>query len=578
MFDTTTIKSFFKNHSVKMSIQDIKLSFVVMFIAGCGLIYQYLLASYSSRVIGSMETVIFTVITIMILSMGAGSFFARYFKDKFVAFSILESVIGVLAVCTIFLISGTNALSNQLHIVIAETFNIPVHLIQNGDYLKPLKDILGSTTYIMSAILGLLIGMEIPLIASIREEIYNKEKLDNNIGVIYGIDYVGAGIGAFIWILVLMKIEMGTALAIVATTNVVVGFLFIFLFRKYFSKLKLVLTVQILTTIFIWAACTNLNDWEKKVEGSLYADEMIFSKNTQYQRIAITKGVNPFTKEENYSFFINGKTQFSESDEGIYHSFLVYPALMAAGMPKEVLIIGGGDGLAARDVLKTNPNRVTLLDLDKEIVEFFKTPYYEKEGNNVNQHLIELNQNSFNDKRMELIFGDAYLNVQELIKSGRKYGAIIVDLPDPSHPDLNKLFSVEFYSMLNMLLADSGAISVQSTSPYLAKSVFISIGKTLHESGFTVEQYKENIPSFGGMWGWNIAVKNGKTAKERIANYDELPFDDEYMTKENLMAAFTFGKNYYKGIENIKVNRINNQVMYNYYLQSWQKETKTIFE
>jgi spermidine synthase len=572
-----SLVSKFKN-SLDIYMKDIKLSFIVLFIAGCGLVYQYLLASYASRVIGSMETVIYTVITLMMLGMGGGAFLAKFFKNKFLAFSILESVIGLLAVFTIFIVSGTHALSNNLPIIISNLFNIPIEHVMQGGIINKIHTFLNSTTYIMAGVIGLLIGMEIPLIASIREELHKGKDLENNVGVIYGVDYIGAGIGATIYILVLMQIEIYTALGIVATTNVLIGFLFICFFRKNIKHTNIVVTVQVITALLIWIGCSNLSDWEKTLKQSMFKDPLIYSYNTQVQNLSLTKGKNIYTGETSLTFFINGKTQFSEEDEGIYHSFLVYPAIAAAGMPKDILIIGGGDGLALRDILRTNPNSVTLLDLDGKLINFFKNPVYDEEGLQINEEILELNENAFNDERVNVVLGDAYLNVKKLLFERKKYGAIIVDLPDPSHPDLNKLYTTSFYEVLNGLLADSGAIAIQSTSPYLAKNVFLSIGKTLKESGFIVNQYQHIIPSFGGQWGWTIGTKIYPSARDRLGNLDVFPIDDEFLTRGKVLGAFEFGKNYYQNLDNVQVNRLGSQKMYQYYLKSWERTTKSVFE
>jgi spermidine synthase len=558
--------------------KDIKLAIVVMFIAGCGFVYQYLISSYSSRVIGSMETVIYTIITIMVISMGFGSFLAKYFKNKFVVFSILESIIGLLAVVTIYFISGAEALSNNLPAIISEAYQLPPEYLPKGGFINTIYSILGATPYIMSFILGTLIGLEIPLIASIREELYKGTDLKNNIGIIYGIDYIGAGIAAFIWILFLMKLEVHVSLAILANTNVVIGFVFILFFRKNITKIKTVMGVQILTSILIVYLCAELPDWNKKLTQSLYKNEVIYTKNTQYQQLAITREINPYSNERILSFFINGKTQFSEGDEGVYHSLLVYPALMAANMPKNVLVIGGGDGLALRDILKTKVESVTLLDLDESLVNLFKNPVYSDGGEQINKDLILLNNRAFWDERVKVIYGDAYLNIKKLIKENKKFGAIIIDLPDPSHPDLNKLYTTDFYKKINYLLTDSGAVAIQSTSPYLAKNVFISIGKTLHKANFIVDQYQHIIPSFGGQWGWTIGTKIHPSARARIERFEELPFEDEFLTKGKILSTFEFGKNYYKNVDNIKVNDLGSNSMYNYYLESWRTETTSVFE
>lgn len=559
-------------------INDFKLSPLVMTIAGCGFIYQYLLASYSGRIIGVMEVAIFTIMTIMVLFMGIGSFVAKRFDDKFFSFSILESVIGMVAVSTIFIISGANALANQLPEIISNTFGVPVELFMQYGWVSETQDILNDASYFMAAILGLLLGMEIPFLAAIREELHKGTKLENNVGVIYGVDYIGGAIGAFLWIYFLMQYEIKDSVQIVAITNVVVGFLFILMFRKNIKRIKTALAFQVFTAIFIVLACSQIGNWQYTLQNSIYKDPLVYSENTKFQNFAVTQGVNNKTGEVRHSLFINGHTQFSDADEGMYHSLLVYPALIAAGLPENVLIIGGGDGLAARDILKTDVKSVTLLDLDARLVEFFKEPVYDKKGTQVNKDFVALTEGSFSDERMEFMFGDAYLNIKSLLSDGRKFGAIIVDLPDPGHPDLNKLYSREFYMMLNRLLEDTGAIAIQSGAPYSAKNAFVSIGKTLQASGLHTTQYQHIIPSFAGMWGWTIGVKSMPTVKQRLNNIAEMPIDDEWLTKGKMLSTFEFGKNYYKNVDKIKVNTIDNNATYLYYKDAWESLTKSVFE
>ena len=559
-------------------LNDFKLAPIVMVIAGCGFIYQYLLAGYAGRIIGVMETAIFTIMTIMVLFMGIGAFIAKKFNDKFFAFSILESVIGLVAVGSVYFISLMSALSNILPEIISNTFDIPLELFMKYGWISDVQDILNKSSYFMAAILGLLLGMEIPFLASIREELYKDKKLENNIGVIYGVDYIGGAIGAFLWIYFLMQYEIKDSLEFVAITNVIVGFVFIIMFKKYIPKYKIALAFQIFTTVVILYACSQIGNWQSTLQDTLYKDHVVYTENTKFQNFAVTRGHNKKTGEYRHSLFINGHTQFSDADEGMYHSLLVYPALIASGLPEKVLVIGGGDGLASRDILKTNVKQVTLLDLDSRLVEFFKKPVYDEKGIQVNKEFIALTENSFNDERMEYMFGDAYLNIKKLMNEQRKFGAIIVDLPDPGHPDLNKLYSREFYMMLNELLDDTGVIAIQSGAVYSSKKAFISIGKTLNASGYHVNQYQHIIPSFSGQWGWTIGSKSLPTVKERLYNIEKMPIDDEWLTKGKMLSVFEFGKNYYKNIDKIKINTIDNNATYLYYKDGWEALTRSAFE
>jgi spermidine synthase len=569
MSSTTVLSKleYLKNNSKIIAI-DAFIVFVMMNLAACGLIYEYLFSHYAGRVIGSHETAIYSIIGIMIVSMGVGALCAKRFKDAFLSLSVLESLIAILAFGGLFVISGSQALANDLPIIIANAYNIPVDFTTKGGMMNTVIDLLTSSSYIMAAIVGVLIGMEIPFVARIRESVHEKH-LQHNTGMIYGVDYIGAGIGAYIWVNLLLQMEVAQSVTLVATVNVLVGFCFILVFRKKIKRMKLVVALQFFTVLIIYLGSTNLQSWQESLEDTLFADKKVFSMNTQFQRIAITEGLNPYDKSPVYTFFINGRTQFSQGDEHIYHSLLVNPAMELTQNLDDVLVIGGGDGLAVRDILKYNPKSVTLLDLDEKIIDFFKEPLY-VDGKQVNDALLKLNENSFSDERVNFMFGDAFINARQLFMMGRKFSTIIIDLPDPSHPDLNKMYSKTFYRNMNALLKDGGAIVIQSTSPYNAKRAFQSIKRTMEAAKFeNVDQYHHHVPSFGE-WGWTIALKSGESPKSKIAKLEKFSVENDWLTVGILKGTFEFGKNYYNNYNEIGVNLIGSAVTYKYHQDAWE--------
>ncbi|MBL4907479.1 MAG: hypothetical protein JKX94_08510 [Sneathiella sp.] len=304
--------------------------------------------------------------------------------------------------------------------------------------------------------------------------------------------------------------------------------------------------------------------WQAMAEDVMYSDQVVYNYDTNFQRLVVTRRENGPAGQPLLTFHINGHVQFASQDEEIYHSMLVFPAMMASARHDNILIIGGGDGLALRDVLRWNPQSVTLLDLDEKLVEFFKT----ENPDGRNKPFIEMNKQSFSDPRVQTIFGDAWLSVDRLISENNRYDTIIVDLPDPNHPDLNKLYSTGFYTKLRNVLAGDGALVVQSTSPYHAKRTFLSIGKTIEASGFNnVDQYHANVPSFGE-WGWTIATPHGASAKEKIETFTgSIP--EAWSTAEMIKASFVFGRNFFKDAETIKINRPRSGVIYQYHLRDW---------
>ncbi len=558
--------------SSKLSLRqhDFVLFAIMGILAGCGLIYEYLLSHYAGRILGAVEQVIFAMIGVMIVAMGLGAFAARIFKSYFSAFVWLEVSVALIGVSSVLILATTTALANILPQILMETFLLPPDLIPRGGMILWAHKIASVMPYVVGFILGFFIGMEIPLIASIRETLYG-ERVEHNAGSVYGADYIGAGIGAGIWVFFMLSLPPTTAAVITASVNLLMGLLFYSMYRKRIRFGVWVISAHLLVAGVVTTIAINGIDWDNAMEDLLYKDSVIFSYNTEYQHVTITERVMDPAKPKIVSMFINGRSQFASNDEIIYHAMLVAPVMHASARHDNILIIGGGDGLALRDVLRWQPQSVDLIDIDAAIVEFFTTPRIEK-GKVINQALLDLNQHAFSDPRVQTHFGDAFLKVDELIQQQRLYDVIIVDLPDPSHPDLNKLYSARFYAKLKTLLTGDGAMVVQSTSPYHAKNTFLSIGKTVHYAGFMhVEQYHHNVPSFGE-WGWTIATKNGVSARARLAQKDHLEVNDGWSTRGVLLAAFEFNQHFFDRLENIKVNRINNQAAYQYHKADWEKQ------
>jgi len=543
---------------------------IMAVLAGCGLIYEYLLSHYAGRVLGAIETVIFSMIGIMIVAMGIGAFLARYIKCHFTGFAWLELAIALLGSTSILFISGVFAFTYSLPAIIGETFGMPPDLFPAGALIGDLLVAVEYLPYLIGFILGIMIGAEIPLIARVRESLYG-EHIEHNTGDIYGMDYIGAGAGAAIWIWFLITIEPTVAGAITAMANIGIGLLFCFLYYHRIKGVEVLILGHVLVGSIVYTIAVYGPSWDEAMEEMLYKDKIVHHMNTKYQRVVLTERVTDPSKPPVLTFYINGRTQFSSNDEHMYHSMLTYPALAASARQDNILVIGGGDGLALRDILRWDPKAVTLIDIDPMIVDFFSNPF-EKEGEIINDSILKLNAYSFSDPRVNTIIGDAFNKVDILLQQNKIFDTIVVDLPDPSHPDLNKLYSTRFYAKLLSLLAGDGAISIQSTSPYHAKNTFISIGKTVKHAGFThVEQYHHNVPSFGE-WGWTIATKVGLAPSQRLTRLKVLPIDDNWLTKGKLLGSFEFGKHFFMGSEAIKINRLGNGVVYEYHVKDWQTE------
>ena len=548
-------------------------------LAGCGLIYEYLLSHYAGRVLGVMESTIYTMIGLMIVSMGLGAFAARKVRCAYNGFVYLELIIALLGSCAILFIGALIAITQTLPHIIADMFALPPDMLPQGGIFNQLSYLAINSPYFFGIVLGFFIGMEIPLIARIREQIHG-EHLANNLGTIYGADYIGAGIGAAIWVVFLLSIDISKAAALTASLNLIAGTFFIIRYWQQLNWPKTFVSLHLLLALVILLMFNYGNQWLNQMNSLLYLDKVVHVQKTRYQQLTFTErnmGYNTVNTEENngqqsiINFYLNGRLQFSSIDEHIYHDYLVAPVLAGSARQDNILIIGGGDGLALRDVLKYSPKNVTLIDLDSELIDIFQTP--EKHLNaNLARKINFLNQKSLQDERVTLLRSDAFITINQLLKSGQVFDAIIVDLPDPSHPDLNKLYTVNFYARLNQLLAGDGLMAIQSTSPYHAKESFISIGKTLKAANFShVEQYHDNVPSFGE-WGWTIAAKVGASPLARLEKLEQLPVKHTWINLEILKAAFIFPNNFYNNKDEIDINILGSHTLYQLHQKAWQDQ------
>lgn len=536
--------------------KNIFIVFLIAIVASCGLIYEYLISHYTGIVIGIIDKAIYGAIGVMLAAMGAGSAYAgKYIKDNYTAFVILESLISISGSLIVAFLGIIYALSYWIPNLMYQELGMSVNWFNGLSHY--IKNISSYMPYVSAFFIAFLIGMEIPVLTQIRGN-FIKDK-DSNFAIMYGADYVGAGIGAAIWVFWLLSLDINTISVIISSVNAFAGILFLMVFWKSVQKKKLVIFLKTCAIASIFIISIFGKGFHKDFEDMMYLDKVVHKFDTNYQHITITKN------KDSYSMFINNKLQFSSSDEFIYHELLVQPVMNMNIQHKKILLIGGGDGLALREIFKWDDvESVTMLDLDNELVKFFSEPVM-IHGKQINSQFIELNNNSFSDKRLHLITGDAF-NILDVIDND--YDITIIDLPDPGHPNLNKLYSTLFYKKINSKLNQNGIMVVQSTSPYHAINTFLSIKKTVEHSNFNfVTQYHHNVPSFGE-WGWTIATKSGKLPEDLISN-DFIHTD--WLTKDIFKGCLEFGKGFYSRYNKIKVNNLTGYSIYNYYKEDYKQ-------
>lgn len=542
--------------------------------AGCGMVYEYLIAHYAGRILGSVDTAVYAMIGLMIMAMGIGAFYARTFKCAYTSFAWLEACIALLGGVAVLAMAGLFSLAYILPAQLQQTFGLHQSIHLAGGPVFVLKQMAEGLPYLLGLLLGILIGMEIPFIARIREDLY-AHKLEHNAGTVYGADYIGGGIGAAVWIWVLLSKPIIVAAAFTALVNLVLGVIFLSHFYHRIKAARFLVAAKGLTAVILLAILFNGTSWMNAMSNMLYSDQVVYSRNTQYQNLVLTQRIVSAEQATVLALYINGQLQFSSADEALYHGFLVAPAMLASARHDNILIIGGGDGLAARDVLKWNPKKITLIDLDPTMVSLFKGQHKDAPAW-LSRRLTQLNANALNDPRMHFIYGDAFKKIEYLAASNARFDTIIIDLPDPSHPDLNKLYSAYFYSKVSSLLAGDGAMAVQSTSPYHSKKAFMAIGKTLAATGLMVDPYQANVPSFG-QWGWSLATHRGASGQQRIINHEGHTFSHPLISYSQIVAAFNFSPAFFSEAHTLDINRLSAPTLYNYHAEGWRKHNGVYF-
>ena len=271
---------------------------------------------------------------------------------------------------------------------------------------------------------------------------------------------------------------------------------------------------------------------------------MVFQTASPYQRLVITKW------HDDTRLFINGNLQFSSVDEARYHEALVLPVMEQNPTVSNILVLGGGDGLAAREILKyPQVKKITLVDLDAAMTKVFRS----------SAHLRQLNNNALNHPKLQIINADA---AQWLEKNQQKYDAIIIDFPDPSNFSLGKLYSVPMYRMVARHLNSHGNIVVQSTSPYFAPNAFWCIVTTLETAGFKTLPYHVYVPSFGE-WGYVMANTDGK-----FTIPDHYRVSTRFLDVDSTKAMFAFPKDMAR--RNVEPNHLNTQKLVEYFEADWR--------
>ena len=569
MSHTTTTPPTPPETNAQRSLQTYVIVSVTFMMGGCGMAYEYTLSKIASDILGNSVQQWAIVIAVMLSCMGLGAEIQRHISDKRLLNTFVYSQV------LLALLGGFGSLL-MLHVFSA----LPSHFVL--------------TQYLLVSSIGVLIGFEIPLLTRINEQF--SVDVRSNLARILKMDYIGALIGALLWVFLLFRyFTMVQTGLILALTTLASALILLFAFRSQATNPTRLYSSITAVTLFIAIGFLYADDWTQTAEQRLYRDKIILSETSKYQHIVLTESHSGVI-----SCFINGHLQFNSHDEYIYHEHLVHPAMQIAPRRASVLILGGGDGLALREVLKYDDVKaVTLVDLDPSMTELARdNPHFQRLNSDSlsstrvttieNKALIDNGEASlaitkatdFDAESTETVATISVLNLDAaafVAQVPDKYDVIIIDFPDPNSVELSKLYSQHFYGFIRQRLSAHGIFAQQSTSPYHAKEAFLCIGRTLHSAGLNAVPYHDNVPSFGE-WGWWIggsdAIYTKTKLKDALTAIPPLTPQTRYLTPQLIQASLHFGKNQLESNQQA-VNTITNPCIYNYYLQAW-KETKGI--
>lgn len=492
----------------------------VFVIATCGLVYELIAGTLASYLLGDSITQFSTIIGCYLFAMGIGSWLSGYVNRNLLGVFIkVEILVGVVGGCSAAL----------LFLLFEQVYSFRLLL------------------YFVVTIIGILVGIEIPLLLRILKDQFEFKDL---VSRVFTFDYVGALFASVLFPLVLVPyLGLVKTAFFFGMLNVMVALWLLYAIKDNLPALRLHRASAITALILLMFGFIYSESLMSVAEANTYPGQVIYAKSTPYQRIVLTR------QEDDIRLFLNANLQFSSKDEYRYHEALVHPALAGLTKPQRVLIIGGGDGLALREVWKyPSVQAVTLVDLDPAMTKLFSA-----------QNLLsQLNQNALRSPKLTIVNQDAFLwlKEQKVNKGLLTFDAVVIDLPDPSNYSIGKLYSTAFYRLLPGILHQDSIVVIQSTSPLAARKSYWCVNQTLQAAGFFATPYHAYVPSFGE-WGFVIGTLK---PYQKPARYPE---GLRYVSTETVEEMFHFPAD--MGKVDTKVQRLDDQVLVRYFDEEWSK-------
>lgn len=437
---------------------------VVFVCAACGLVYELELVALASYLIGDSVTQASVVLSLMVFAMGLGSLLAKRLRVRAaVGFGLVEAALALLGGCSALVLYATFAW-------------------------------MGESRYALvgfSLSIGILIGAEIPLLMTLIQRV-SRQDAGGTVADLFAADYVGALVGglAFPFLLLPWFGQLTGALLTGAVNVVAGGALVLWVFGRDLTGRErgLLLLVNVLVLAVLGTAAVMVDDFERAARRAVYGDGVRVAVQTDVQEVVLTGG-----REGPLDLYLDGRLRVSERDEFRYHEALVHPAM--SGRHARVLILGGGDGLAAREVLRYPFVRsVTVVELDPGVARLART----------DPALAALNGHVYDDPRLRVEYADAFAwlrrPVAEWEAADREpYDVIISDLPNPGITPSTKLYSEEFYGLTARVLAEDGRLAVHAGPPAARPRTYWTVDATLRAAGFSTSPYSATgrVSGFG---------------------------------------------------------------------------------
>ena len=490
----------------------------VFVVASCGLAYELIAGALSSYLLGDSVLQFSSIIGCYLFAMGVGSHLSKYVRDedaltRFIDIELLVGLVGGVSATLLFLLFAWLS--------------------------APFRTVL----YALVFALGVLVGMEIPLVMRVLHG--RQAQFSELVSRVLTFDYLGALVVSLLFPLVLApKLGLSRTGFLFGMANAAVALWTLWHYRAEIARPRQRLTRGLVTMALLAAGLVGAEQLTRWAERGLFGDEVIYATTTPYQRIVVTRW------KDDMRLHINGNLQFSSRDEHRYHEALVHPALQSMPWAQRVLVLGGGDGLALREILRhAKVTHVTLVDLDPAMTGLFTH----------NAELAGLNGGSLSDPRVTVVNADAG---QWLETNAEVFDLIVADFPDPSNFGLGKLYSVPIYRLMARHLSENGALVVQSTSPWFAPQSYWCIDATLREAGFHTHPYHAYVPSFGE-WGFNLATRRPGFAPP--TRYD---VPTRFLDAETTRLMFQFPPDM-RPLP-VEPNRLNSQRLVHYFEQDWR--------